>query len=580
MGNEEKLSIIGGLSFVGLSLLFFMKDSDNVFLSLLIPIYYLCSLSALLTVALVCGFVLLELWYPNVRARYVTTNSLYRYLTSGLLFSILCTLVCWILCIGSRSLSDYQLCLVCCTIAAAISASCQKTEKSVARVTAVQQVTATSTLQLIAAAKPQVEQQISTDVEEEAKKDEDEPDSTETDFSKKYVVEANIEGLPSKRRRTALELLQTEATYLKNLTIVIQMFKDPLEKLARECASPPLAQPDIDSAFGGLPAIKSLHDEIYRDLKALIDDWVEECSIGEIMCKYEDRLIKAYPPYVNYFDMGKELIAKRRKECVELDKFLLEATMHPNCMHQPLDALLIRPVQRLPSMSLLMKDLRKRTPEDIKDHFDLEKAENALKNVLSHVNEDKRRFEQKMKIFDIVYQVDNCPPNLISADRRFIARLEVITLNDGLYRSGERLALYLLSDKLEVAKWRRRPSYRSPFLLKHIKLLSLEKVDKIYTINDCDEFKSLYAIKYSGEAYNDNDKASNGALKISVLESLDPLTYKKQWIEAIADQVCQARTDVKPNDITVTLGVNEFADMFKKGTKIYKRLKSVRNKND
>ena len=35
----------------------------------------------------------------------------------------------------------------------------------------------------------------------------------------------------------------------------------------------------------------------------------------------------------------------------------------------------------------------------------LGKADEALKNVLMHVNEDKRRFEQKMKIFDIVYQV-------------------------------------------------------------------------------------------------------------------------------------------------------------------------------
>ena len=36
----------------------------------------------------------------------------------------------------------------------------------------------------------------------------------------------------------------------------------------------------------------------------------------------------------------------------------------------------------------------------------LGKADEALKNVLMHVNEDKRRFEQKMKIFDIVYQVN------------------------------------------------------------------------------------------------------------------------------------------------------------------------------
>ena len=42
-------------------------------------------------------------------------------------------------------------------------------------------------------------------------------------FVNRYTIENNIDGLPSKRRRTALELLQTEATYLKNLTIVIQV---------------------------------------------------------------------------------------------------------------------------------------------------------------------------------------------------------------------------------------------------------------------------------------------------------------------------------------------------------------------
>ena len=42
-------------------------------------------------------------------------------------------------------------------------------------------------------------------------------------FVNRYTIENNVDGLPSKRRRTALELLQTEATYLKNLTIVIQV---------------------------------------------------------------------------------------------------------------------------------------------------------------------------------------------------------------------------------------------------------------------------------------------------------------------------------------------------------------------
>ena len=73
--------------------------------------------------------------------------------------------------------------------------------------------------------------------------------------------------------------------------MLYQMFKDPLEKSATT-ATPLLKQPDIDSVFGGLPLIKKVHDEIYSDLKTLVDDWQEDCSIGKLMCKYEEPLIK------------------------------------------------------------------------------------------------------------------------------------------------------------------------------------------------------------------------------------------------------------------------------------------------
>lgn len=49
--------------------------------------------------------------------------------------------------------------------------------------------------------------------------------------------------------------------------------------------------------------------------------------------------------------------------------------------------------------------MHRRTPDTLKDYQYLEKAEKALKNILSYINEDKRRVEQKAKIFDLVYEV-------------------------------------------------------------------------------------------------------------------------------------------------------------------------------
>ena len=54
-----------------------------------------------------------------------------------------------------------------------------------------------------------------------------------------------------------------------------------------------------------------------------------------------------------------------------------------------------------------VSDLQKRTPQELQDFTKLEEAKDVLKQVLLHINEDKRKTESKTKIFDIVYEV-NC----------------------------------------------------------------------------------------------------------------------------------------------------------------------------
>jgi hypothetical protein len=65
-------------------------------------------------------------------------------------------------------------------------------------------------------------------------------------------------------------------------------------------------------------------------------------------------LIKAYPPFVNFFENTKEMLVKCDQTKPRFHAFLKICQTKPECGRQSLQELLIRPVQRLPSISLLL----------------------------------------------------------------------------------------------------------------------------------------------------------------------------------------------------------------------------------
>ena len=65
-------------------------------------------------------------------------------------------------------------------------------------------------------------------------------------------------------------------------------------------------------------------------------------------------LIKAYPPFVNFFENTKEMLVKCDETKPRFHAFLKICQTKPECGRQSLQELLIRPVQRLPSISLLL----------------------------------------------------------------------------------------------------------------------------------------------------------------------------------------------------------------------------------
>ena len=77
-------------------------------------------------------------------------------------------------------------------------------------------------------------------------------------------------------------------------------------------------------------------------------------------------------------------------------------------------------------------DILKHTKRADPAHEDCEELEKALakiKEVMTHLNEEKRRTEGQIHIFDVYSEIENCPASIVSSHRSFVSRVDAIEVS-------------------------------------------------------------------------------------------------------------------------------------------------------
>lgn len=159
-----------------------------------------------------------------------------------------------------------------------------------------------------------------------------------------------------------------------------QLFKAALEDMM-DGEDQLLNATELRIIFGNLPPIYQVHCQMLETLKHASQNWTEEVSIGKIFLKFVSGpsqfvgirpsanrprysafslfqapdFEKAYPPFVNFFENTREELLRCDSAKPRFHAFLKARQTRPECGRQSLQELLIRPVQRLPSISLLLK---------------------------------------------------------------------------------------------------------------------------------------------------------------------------------------------------------------------------------
>ncbi|XP_055380892.1 protein ECT2 [Condylostylus longicornis] len=351
----------------------------------------------------------------------------------------------------------------------------------------------------------------------------------------------------SMRYNHFMDFYNTESNYVGILSTVKNIFKTPLEERA-ETNDALLNKSEVKAIFGNFTHISDVHKSMLERLKELQSNWKEDCLIGQIILDHRNELIKAYPPYINFFEQMKDTLLQCDKENPRFHAFLKINQAKPECGRQSLQDLMIRPVQRLPSISLLISDILKHTNKNNPDHKKLEDALRAIKEVMAHINEDKRKTEGQLAIFDIFNDIEQCPAHLVSANRCFISKCEVTELSDSLSGRGDSLILYLFSDTIEVCKKRSRgfnaaKSPSSTKSSKHIKLMPLTSIRYVIEIFDSPK---AFAINCR---HNQENKDKLYAFMIDN-EEIDRTIYLRNLCKQVAEHAC--RTDINKALISMT----------------------------
>lgn len=207
-----------------------------------------------------------------------------------------------------------------------------------------------------------------------------------------------------RREKIAKELYQTEESYVKSLSILINTFYKPLVNNIQE-GKTILTYEEMETIFSVTPLLYGLHTKFLKKLSGKMSEWTWNSTIGDLFVDLY-KALNVYKTFVNNYDraigyctntaLKKKAFVNFLKEC--------EKTV-PEIQYAGLAHFLIQPVQRIPRYVLLLEQMYKYTPETHIDHGRVRVAIEKLKEFANYLNEAKRSVELNNKTLQAISKI-------------------------------------------------------------------------------------------------------------------------------------------------------------------------------
>ncbi|KAM7410945.1 hypothetical protein PAMA_021081 [Pampus argenteus] len=248
----------------------------------------------------------------------------------------------------------------------------------------------------------------------------------------------NFSNEQRKLQEAKFELVTSEASYIRSLTIAVDHFM--LSQELAEC----LGAQNKQWLFSKLPEVKDVSERFLQDLEHRLEEDILRFDVCDIVLHHCPALRRVYLPYVTNQAYQEQTYQRLLHENPRFPAILARLEEDPICQRLPLTSFLILPFQRITRLKMLVENILKRTTPGSRDEDTATKAFNELKKIIKECNssvQSMKRMEELIHLNKKIHFEGKIFP-LISQSRWLVKHGELLEVDtQTMTISGSKLKL-------------------------------------------------------------------------------------------------------------------------------------------
>ncbi|XP_019747239.1 rho guanine nucleotide exchange factor 19 isoform X6 [Hippocampus comes] len=248
----------------------------------------------------------------------------------------------------------------------------------------------------------------------------------------------NFSNEQRKLQEAKFELVTSEASYIRSLTIAVDHFM--LSQELSEC----LGAQDKQWLFSKLPEVKDVSERFLHDLESRLEEDILHFDVCDIVLDHCPALRRVYLPYVTNQAYQEQTYQRLLQEKARFPATLARLEEDSVCQRLPLTSFLILPFQRITRLKMLVENILKRTTPGSRDEDTATKAFNELKKIIKECNssvQSMKRMEELIHLNKKIQFEGKIFP-LISQSRWLVKHGELLEVDmQTMSISGSKLKL-------------------------------------------------------------------------------------------------------------------------------------------
>lgn len=236
-------------------------------------------------------------------------------------------------------------------------------------------------------------------------------------------------------RNVALELYTSEVSYVVSLHRIVLYALPEAKTFFRKDAA------EVEKLFGNIEELRDLHVTFLDSLIERYKKWTEQACVGDVLAAGFENFRSVYAKYCAHYENASQLLAAHAKK-----KAMIQfCEKVQSACEQPLPALLIMPVQRLPRYRMLLEDLIKKIDKAYgashPDYGGLQAALHLIGTIADEINTALREAASQRTAEHVMKTVKGSEFFTSSPSRRIIADAENIRITvlqaEGAIKMGQ-----------------------------------------------------------------------------------------------------------------------------------------------